>query len=134
MNSKGNTMHTAKQVIERVLNDVYLHISVASKYSEPGYSKAGDGPILLGNWNERTRYENGKVVVVDRTMARIAEIAERAGCTLEWYDEWTICSECGGAVRTQADSFLWVPSWFERDGESICHECFNPEADLEQSE
>jgi hypothetical protein len=46
------------------------------------------------------------------------------GIEIEWSDEWTTCSDCGGLVRTQPSSYCWTASHFFFDsGDDVCHEC-----------
>jgi hypothetical protein len=77
-------------------------------YAEPGYTDPKAG-ILVGKWNE---FSNDA-----------AELLRRAGYELEWSDEWVGCSECGLALRTVADSYLWQPSYIIVQGELFCKDC-----------
>lgn len=96
-------------------------------YSEPGYDEP-EGLILSADWNKRTRWnrETRRVDVIDRRPERIARILERLGCALEWCDEWTDCSDCGGALRTQPDGWSWKPAWkWADDCTIVCLECWD---------
>ena len=112
------------------IKEVSIH---CDGYKEPGYSGTG---VALGNWNDVTRWNNEKnrSEVIDNTPSRLAKALEKLGIELEWGDEWTACSQCGGLVRTQPDSYSWTRSYTEYDGEVTCHECLDPEEHLESLE
>lgn len=107
-------------------------IQWSPEYAEPGYSTSKEC-ILFGNWNKLDRWNpetrTHDLILPDseiwqRTVRMLEERAE-----LEWCDEWSTCSECSKAVRTQADSYGWQPSYWMGDGEFLCLECAakNPE-------
>lgn len=101
--------------------------------AEPGYN---DGPMVTGDWNNDSDYVDGKWVVYNDIPGRLAHVFERMGFEVEWSDEWTGCSECGKAIRTQPNSYSWTRSYVEADGEITCCECAlkDPEAVLESFE
>src|SRR5512138_3892393 len=83
-------------------------------YSEPGYDAPKRG-IIFANWNVFP--------------PELGNILTRAGYSCEWSDEWSTCEDCGGAVRTSADSYSWEPSYRIIDECSVvCHECMDWEA------
>lgn len=84
------------------------NMGFAPKYAEPGYDDPIKG-ILFADWNVFARG-------VDR-------ILERAGYAIEWSDEWTTCGDCGNAVRTQPDSWIWKPSYVISENGIYCKEC-----------
>jgi hypothetical protein len=90
-------------------------------YAEPGYDDPKRG-ILFANWNDVSK--------------RVCDLLERAGYSCEWQDEWSMCSECGKAVRTLADSYGWQQSFWipENSGEIICNKCIDPTEYLESLE
>lgn len=110
-------------------------------YAELGYSDPESGLILTGNWNNadvrNPHYQEGKNDVsqpywikADDYVHRVAKVLEeRYGAELEWSDEWSECSDCNKLVRNQADSYCWQPSYFDLDGERICHECIENHAE-----
>jgi len=122
--SKSQIEHNAKHWPEYKLTSALTgwdgitakwdYIEWASDYAEPGYTNGRKG-ILFGNWNH--------------VSSRVQDILERMGYSLEWEDEWTTCSECGKAVRTNPDCYSWQRSYWEPEdsGEVICCECINPE-------
>lgn len=71
----------------------------------------------------------------DETMPRLSRLAERAGYTIEWEDEWLIC-ECGKAFRTSGDCYGWTMYGAVYDGDYQCGDCIleDPEAYLESLE
>ncbi len=77
-------------------------------YTEPGYTDPERG-VISANWNNAER--EGKLL--DRL----------GGYELEWCDEWTSCGQCGKAVRTQPDSYSWLPSFKMCDGGIDCKTC-----------
>jgi hypothetical protein len=120
-------MKTAMQVLESAFR-AGLDIGSASDYAEPGYSLgSGKRGILFADWNENTRWVNGERTVINRTMSRLAKVAERAGFECEWSDEWATCDCCHKAVRTEPDSYSWRPSYVYGDGEILCRECAEDE-------
>jgi len=44
---------------------------------------------------------------------------------VEWgfSDEWSRCDECGKVIRTQPDSYSFVPDYWVTDGEILCGDC-----------
>lgn len=99
-------------------------ITFAPHYSERGYSTDKPAGILFGNWNATKPYqgatkqqenESAYFLAVCKRLEKLAE--------LEWSDEWTTCSECGGAVRTSGDCYGWQRAYVELDGEIICRDC-----------
>lgn len=113
----------AKPVAQSYIEEVWI---VTEGYAEPGYNDPSSEVIAFGNWNDITRYdeEQGKLIVLDKTMPRVCKLLERLGVEIEWSDEWTTCYECGKAVRTQPDSYGWQRSyWTTNDGDDVCVEC-----------
>jgi len=95
-------------------------ITCASEYAEPGYSNP-DGLILFGNWNEFSR--------------DAGDLLERAGYELEWEDEWTLCGDCGKAIRTSPDCYQWTPYYhIFNDCEVVCLDCIDWKGYLESIE
>lgn len=107
-------------------------------YAEPGYSSDADAVVVLGDWNPRhvsgvtrSRYEDESLPARyesdDKRVTmpvRLAAALERVGAEVEWSDEWTQCQECHRAVRTQADSYHWKPSYvYVTDSGPICSDC-----------
>lgn len=144
---KHDTMKTAQSIIEsaqkvcarkgykRAANQLD-YINSASHYCESGYLTDKDC-ILFGNWNKlhwdakegsAEAKENSFYAGVVKALERVAE--------LEWEDEWTTCSQCGGAIRTQANSYGWQRGYVLLDGELLCHNCARkePEAVVESFE
>lgn len=97
----------------------------------PGYAHQSDGPadepVLSANWNvsqERApapEYRRGEPT---RAMARIEAVLSRVeGLALEWCDEGAACDACGKWVRTQPDSYFWVPAYRLDDAGFTCLNC-----------
>lgn len=112
--------------------------------SGQGYTDPAEGTgILFGNWNEqRTDRQwdpERKQMVripekIDRRPVRFSKIAEYAGYAVEWSDEWSTCSDCGKAIRTNPDSYSWSPAYvLLHDCEEVCTECLD-RADYVESE
>lgn len=75
---------------------------------EPGYVK--DAKRLLANWNHFDQ--------------EFQSWLEGQGYELEWSDEWTPCSECGGLIRMSPDSYGWRRySMINDDGHETCGDC-----------
>lgn len=92
-------------------------------YAEPDYSDPTSGIVAFGNWNNVTRYDGHDFQEVDDSVGRVAALLEKLGVELDWSDEWTICDGCHKAVRTQANSYRWRPSYACTDDGITCHEC-----------
>lgn len=83
---------------------------------EPGYE---DKPCVFANWNKKTKYHPATgegenytpqyFEIIDDTMPRLAKLFKKLGYSVEWEDEWAVCSNCGKAFRTSPDSYSWKP-------------------------
>jgi len=84
------------------------NIQLVNGCREPGY---GDKPVALANWNDKSHYDekNRRYVIDNNTMSRIARLLKKLGYETEWEDEWSVCDECGKAVRTSPDCYGWKP-------------------------
>ena len=110
--------------IVRIASEGSLDIQWAERYGEPGYTDPESCVILFANWNTircdpitpENRHREQNVV------ARIGKLAEKLGAECEWSDEWSTC-ECGAAVRTQPNSYSWLPSYIVGEGEITCKTC-----------
>jgi hypothetical protein len=101
-------------------------IQWAPEYAEPGYS-TDKWCILFGNWNKLDRWnpetKTHDLILPDSEIwARTIRLLEKRA-ELEWGDEWSTCSECSKAVRTQGDSYGWQPAYWEDNGDLLCLEC-----------
>jgi hypothetical protein len=101
-----------------------------SGYAEPGYKDPECGVIATANWNtvDKWNHETQKHTLepggdLPGRLGRIFE--HRYGVELEWSDEWEECCDCMQLVRTSANSYGWVRSyWWPEDGDGLlCHEC-----------
>jgi len=103
----GNAAHNDNEP----LND----INWCEGYAEPGY----DDPkcsVLFADWNSYP--------------TRLANILERAGYSVEWSDEWSICEDCNKAVRTVQDSYSWRRYFvIYNDCELVCANCVKEDLD-----
>ena len=93
-------------------------ITLYSTMCEPGYrsSKAVADPeafkgYLVANWNN-----------IDKALGDWLE-EESDYESGFWSDEWTDCIECGGLVRTQADSYSWRMYGKNTDCGTVCGDC-----------
>jgi hypothetical protein len=80
----------------------------AQTYAEPGYTQPKRG-VVWANWNVLPR--------------GLDSILERAGYAVEWADEWTTCSDCYRAIRTEPDGYDWKPGYVIERGDFLCLEC-----------
>ena len=100
-------MNTAKLIENHLPNSNW-----ATAYAEPGYSEPNKG-IIFDNWNY--------------IPSKLQDFLESIGFELEWSDEWSTCSDCGKALRTQPDSYAWQPHYVTlNDCEEICLDCLDP--------
>ena len=115
-------MRMAKQISSAVtfrIEEVQLHYN--------GYAGDCDEKLIAtGNWND---------VDGSTLPSRIQDLFEAMGIETEWSDEWTECSECYGLIRTEPDSYHWVPEYTYIDG-YVCHACLkkDPEGYLSSLE
>ena len=86
----------------------------ANEYGEPGYS---GGPVVFANWND---------LDLDKYPHIMAAIKD-AGIELEWDDEWVVDGDSGKCYRTEANSYMWMPSIGYADGYIL-----TPEHDVEE--
>ena len=100
------------KVLSRLIaycDDKGLDIDYYQGISERGYE---DKPILCANWNKPK-------------LNRIQKWGESffdEEVEFDWDDEWTACSVCYKAIRTQADSYGWTASFMRTEYDIICHE------------
>jgi hypothetical protein len=117
---------------------------IAVGYAEPGYG-CTDSIIAFGNWNPLdSKNEEGERISgfdlpdshINALPKRIGSLLEKAGADIQWSDEWSECSQCCKAIRTQADSYCWTPSYVMGEGELTCEACTleDPEDYLESLE
>ena len=105
-------------------------------YAEPGYGQREDDVIVFGNFNpcDRGRYgQPGHVSgfdlyrddhrAIEGLPARLGDIFERHGISIEWADEWGECCDCGRAFRTSGDSYSWQPSYVAGEDGYTCRDC-----------
>lgn len=91
------------------ISDIQLHYD---GYAEPGYS-SDTGLVATGNWNDITIYSaSGQKIFRSNLPHRVCNLLEKMGIECEWEDEWRACHECGQLVRTQSDSYSWLPSYY----------------------
>ena len=90
-----------------------LYLDYYHGVSEPGYK---DEPLFCANWNKPK-------------LKRIADVLEKKGFEIGWSDEYTNCSDCNKAIRTNADSYGWEPYFIMGDGFIVCGECVNANPD-----
>lgn len=105
--------------------DGYTVTDVILGYAEPGYG-SDDSVVVLGDWNPKRWASEGDAPLTpaERLPSRLARSLERVGANIEWLDEWTSCSECLRAVRTQPDSYSWQASFVvTEDGDTFCLDC-----------
>lgn len=121
--NKGDNPETRADYLrqlERQATSEVENMGFASEYAERGYSQPEKG-IVFADWNTFPR--------------GLDTILERAGYDLEWSDEWSICEDCGKAIRTSADSYGWQPYYKLIDDCSIvCLDCLDWPSYLESIE
>lgn len=99
-----------------VVSDIYVGTI------EPGYGD--DNTVLVaGDWNSKRRYNEPPTWASEHPI-RLGNALESVGAELIWLDEWTQCSNCYRAVRTEPNSYTWTPSYIWVDNyEIVCAEC-----------
>lgn len=80
-------------------------------YAELENEETPKGGIVKADWN-------------DETANRIGKLLEKLDCEIEWCGEWTDCSNCYKAVRTQPTHYGWLPrySWIG-ECDIVCEHC-----------
>lgn len=123
------TMELASRLVEIATGEPWgdgcVVTDIIHGYASPRYGLR-DATIVLGNWNTRDKYDPTRTTPLtkDETMpTRLARALERIGAEVEWYDEWTQCSDCYRAVRTVPDSYSWRPAFAWLSDEIICSRC-----------
>lgn len=53
----------------------------------------------------------------------VNEDGEQLEIVMGFTDEYNTCGECGKVIRTQPDSYSWVPEYSYADGEIVCEKC-----------
>lgn len=104
--------------------DGYVVTDIIHGYASPRYGSP-DAVVVLGDWNTK-RYPRGDdaPLTKDETMpARLARVLERVGAECEWLDEWTSCAECYRAIRTESDSYWWLPEYAWIGDDIVCSAC-----------
>lgn len=97
---------------------------------ESGYGD-DDTVLVAGNWNSR----RNALAWESQHPIRVANALESVGAECVWYDEWSQCSNCFRAFRTQPDSYSWTPSYiWANECEMVCAECVlgNPEPYIDE--
>lgn len=124
--------------------DIVTNVLVG--YAEPGYGRTDDAVIVFGNWNDKRptfgwnvktlsgdRFPHTSappVTKADTLPSRLARILEAAGAELEWLDEWSECTHCYRAVRTEPDSYSWTPSYaWVGECDIVCADCLRDNPD-----
>lgn len=94
-------------------------------YAEPGYADPDSGVICLGNWNGISQYnpQTNDHDTLDDAPCWLGEQLESIGVSLEWSDEWEVCSACGKLVRSQPSSYSWTQQYWTADDGIECVEC-----------
>lgn len=100
-------------------------------YAEPGYG-TDETIVVLGDWNDNVRHDTESRRMVPKSGNRLADMKPSRlgnalenipGVEIEWLDEWAECSECYRAIRTEADSYSWQPSYLFTEDGYVCHDC-----------
>ena len=129
-----NTMDAARRLIRAATGEEYgdgdMVTDITVGYAEPGYGglHSDTAVVVFGNWNPKRFVRDGDSPLTnEESLApRLAAALERIGVEIEWLDEWTTCSCCHKAVRTQPDSYSWTRYYVEHDEYTslICLDCF----------
>jgi len=106
-----------------------LYIRLSEDYSEPGYRKDGEGPILFSDWNSECYWDRkqNKYITTNDAPERLCKIFEKLGCTIEWEDEWEVCESCKKAFRIVPDSYVWTPYGCVDEHLCMCGDCIKKE-------
>lgn len=129
---KYEILEAASRMINVVCGEPYgdgLTVTdIGIGYAEPGYHD--DNTVwVLGDWNDKTRYENGERITTDNTPGRLAKALERIGVEIEWLDEWLRCSDCSRIFRCSGDSYSWqMNGTLVNECEPMCADCLKKDA------
>lgn len=97
--------------LERAARFEVGNVGYAPSYAEPGHIQPVKG-VLIADWN--------------KLPSEIDKILEKLGYAVEWFDEWTTCSNCNRAMRTSPDCYDWTPAYTEESDGLYCDECKSP--------
>lgn len=106
--------------------DGYIVTDIASDYAEPSYTlTSADGIVVYGNWNPKRfpSIDEAPLTKSESLPLRLAEALEGIGADIEWCDEWTTCSDCYKAMRTEPDSYGWTMYGAFWDIGYVCADC-----------
>lgn len=126
-----STADKARLLIKVATGEEYgdgsLVTDIASDYVEPSHKlTSADGIVVFGNWNDKRTLVDGEWITSskgDSLPSRLCDALENIGADIEWCDEWTTCTECYKALRTQPDSYGWTMyGAFWSDG-YVCVDC-----------
>ncbi len=99
-------------------------------YDEYASSDEADPPkgkgIFAANWNEERKWDPAGQTseVIDETLAKLAVLLDRLGHSVEWSENYTSCEGCQRAIRTEMNSYAWIPDFWEGSGCGIyCATC-----------
>lgn len=91
-----------------------------------GYADGSDdnAVIVLGDWNDSRypRNDDPPLTEAERVGPRLFDALEAAGAECQWLDEYSRCSDCGKAIRTEPDSYRWRPEYIITD-DYTCARC-----------
>ncbi len=116
--NKGEPLYDRADYLRQLERDAINEIDnmrYAPAYVEPGYTQQDKG-ILFADWNKFPK--------------ELDDILEKLGYGVEWLDEWSLCGDCGRAVRNSPDSYGWKQSYvIFNGGDLICVECIQSNLD-----
>jgi hypothetical protein len=126
----SNILKNVQRLVRAATGEEYGNGSTVTDiivgYAEPGYGNA-DSVIVLGDWNPQHVSGEDRWTSTDKRVTmpvRLATALERVGAEIQWRDEWTQCGSCFRAIRTQPDSYGWMPSYvYLEDNGPTCADC-----------
>lgn len=102
--------------------DGYIVTDMGIGIAEPGYPE--EAVWVAGNWNSKRfpRDSEPPLTLAESLPVRLAEALERRipGIELLWLDEWLTCDQCHRAIRSQPDSYSWLPSYVATEDGYYC--------------
>jgi hypothetical protein len=105
------------------------------------YADGSDAPkgIVAADWNDADYYDpetKTRVTYPERLQSRLGRVFEKLGVEIEWSDMISSCGGCGKCIRTEPDSYGWRPDFIVTDGDILCSECAEDDAEtlLEEAE
>jgi hypothetical protein len=99
------------------------------RYQETLFDPLGAFTDQSGRYYDTANFRRDSVdrckkdIATKTAIARIGELAEKAGIDTEWSDTHTGCYDCNRLIQTEPDCYSWTPQFKVGDGWILCKDC-----------